>query len=320
VLGSAIAWVLARAAESPDHTTSERGRLMSSEEQDDMVEEEEESSNEGIDEVEGYEGEEPEVDAAEEYDYAADAGTTRRGSSAGIWVIIILVVAALAVLAWFQIQKKNEADALLRTEERTQVRNQQLRQVALDIPAAEAALAQGDIGSMLGALRRMDEKLEDVASGANQVGDTEEAQRVNAMRKPIQDAIEQVGAEQEELRARTRALEDSAAATLSGLRSSFSGYGMPAAAGAAVEAEAGEEAAGEEAAAEEAPAEEAAAEEAPAEEAAAEEAPAEEAATEEAPAEEAAAEEAPAEEAAVEIAPPEMQMAEPGDAPVPITP
>ncbi len=290
---------------------------MSSEEQDDMVEEQ--SPDEGIDEVEGYEAEEPEVDAAEEYESAADAGTTRRGSSAGIWVIIILVVVAVAVVLWFQIQKKIEADALVQTEERVQVRNQQLRQVALDIPEAEAALAQGDIGSMLGALRRMDEKLQEIASGANQVGDTEEAQRVNAMRKPIQDAIEQVGAEQEELRARMRVLEDNAAATLSGLRSSFSRYGMPAVAVEA-EAEAGEEAAGEEAPAEEEAAEGAAAEEAPAEEEAAEEAAAEEAPAEEEAAEEAAAEEAPAEEPEVEIALPEVPMAEPGDAPVPVAP
>jgi len=292
---------------------------MSSEERDDMVEDQ--SSEEATEEVEDYEGiyevDETEEEAADSFDY--DAGGSRRGgSSAGIWVIIILVIAALAALAANQVmQKRAREEAEKQAQDRKGIRERAVQLIAEDVGEAEAALQAGDLGRMLEVLARMDEQLKIQADSANQAGDTEEAQRLAGMRKPIQDTIGQVRAEYEEVQARMEALEAAAAENMQSVRGAFAGYRLPdsplgaeqpagdeEAAGGEEPAEGEQPAEGEDATGEPAAAgdEAAAGEEAPAEEAPAEEAPAEEA-----PAEEAA--EAAAPESDVEVAPPEEEPA-----------
>lgn len=236
---------------------------MSSDERDDTVEQESSSEDyEGI-----YEVDETADEAA-----SATYGGSGGGSSLGIWIAIVLVIFALvAVVVGMGLKQKAEQEAKRQAEERAATREQQIGLVAEDVAQAESQLAAGDLGGMLDTLRKMDEQLKLVAEAANTAGDSEEAQRVNAMRKPIGDLIGQIGAEYAELQARMDELKAQASERMGAVRSTFSGYSIPAVqtgtedAGAAVTNEApAEEPAAEEAPASEAPAEEAAPAEAPA--------------------------------------------------------
>jgi len=233
---------------------------MSSDERDDTVEQESSGEDyEGIYEVDDT------ADEAADTTYGGSGG----GSSLGIWIAIVLVIFALvAVVVGMGLKQKAEQEAHRQREERAQTREQQVGLVAQDVAQAEMQLAAGDLGGMLDTLRKMDEQLKLVAEAANTAGDADEAQRINAMRKPIGDLISQVGAEYAELQARMDELEAQAGEQMGAVRSTFSGYSIPAVQMPADESEAEEavtnEAAGEEPATEEAPANEAPAEEAPA--------------------------------------------------------
>lgn len=252
---------------------------MSSDERDDTVEQESSDQDyEGIYEVD------------ETADEAADAipGGSGGGSSLGIWIAIVLVIFALiAVVVGMGLKQKAEQEAQRQREQRAQTREQQISLVAEDVAKAQSQLAEGDLGGMLETLRKMDEQLKLVAEAANTAGDTEDAQRVNAMRTPIRDLIDEIGAEYAELQARMKELEAEASERMGAIRSTFSGYKIPEVASPAnqapaeetgTEAGAGESSAAEEPAATEAPVEEPQAAEAPSEEAPAAETPAEEAA------------------------------------------
>lgn len=229
---------------------------MSSDERDDTVEQK--SSDEDYEGI--YEVDETADEAA-----SATYGGSGGGSSLGIWIAIVLVIFALvAVVVGMGLKQKAEQEAKRQAEERAATREQQIGLVAEDVAQAEMQLAAGDLGGMLDTLRKMDEQLKLVAEAANTAGDTEEAQRVNAMRKPIGDLISQIGAEYAELQARMDELEAQAGQQMGAVRSTFSGYNIPAVQAPTNEAPA------EEAVTNEAPAEEPAAEDVPAAEAPAE--------------------------------------------------
>lgn len=235
----------------------------------------EERNDEMVDESSDVEEQE------EEYSYS-DEPRKPGGSSAGIWVIIILVIAALIGVAWYQWSQKQLRDQEEAEMRRQEIRENQLRAVSADFPEAQAALESGDIDAMVEKLKQMDEKLQIIAASANSAGDTADAERINKMRGPVQQAIkavqpiyDQIKAKREELKALEQELADTAAASFEGVRAQFGQDGTD----AGDEAEPAEEPGmtdEEPAAAEEAPADEepAADEEAAAEDEAAPEEPA----------------------------------------------
>ncbi len=259
----------------------------------------------------------------EEYSYT-DAPKVSGGGSAGIWVIIILVIVALIAVGAYHWVGKEKAQREAELQQRQHVRQQQLALVAADLPEAQAALDSGDIDAMVEKLQQMDQKLQILASAANNAGDTDEAQRIASMRAPVQDAVkalqpiyEQIQAKRDEINALEDELSTTAASSLAAVRAQFGG-GEPAIADEEpVDADAdadAEEPALEEAAADDAdaaqgdePAEDADAEQAPADEAAADEADPDQAAPEQAdpdmPADDGGAAEAEAPGEAADLAP-----------------
>jgi len=241
----------------------------------------------------------------EEYSYT-DEPKVSGGGSAGIWVIIILVIVALIAVGAYHWIGKAKAEQQAQMEQRAVVRQQQLALVAADLPEAQAALDSGDIDAMVEKLQQMDQKLQILASAANSAGDTEEAQRISNMREPVKNAVkalqpiyEQIQAKRDEIEALEAELSTTAASSLQAVQDQFGSADPMAAEEDVAPADvAAEEPASEEAAADDAdaadgdePAEDADAD------AVADEAAADDATAEEAAADDAAADEAPADEA-----------------------
>ncbi|MGC9318203.1 MAG: hypothetical protein ACP5KN_09230 [Armatimonadota bacterium] len=227
VLGGVIARIVSLAVAAPLQPNSERGHLMSNEDRDEMVEDQ--PSDEELD-VEDYEVEEtakPELGG----DRLQGAG----GSSAVIWVIIIVVIAALIVVGWFQWQGYLQKQAQEAREARERTRERQLREVAGDIPEAEAALDQGNVDEMLRTLRGIHEKLQIIRTSAAQAGDTEAAQRVKKMRDSVEGLINDIGPEYQKLQDQIEELRQRAKQEMQGVHKAFAGYRTAPAAGAGAE-------------------------------------------------------------------------------------
>lgn len=163
---------------------------------------------------------EPESD---DYSYGAEASSGGGGSSAGIWVIIVLVIAALVGLGYYQINRAALERAAEEAQERQQIRENQLRAAVRGLPEAQEALERGDIDSMIASLRQMDEMLQIIGSAANQAGDTEDAQRINDMRKMVNDAIRDLEPAYHELQRQRMELQEAAKERLSAISEQFGG-------------------------------------------------------------------------------------------------
>jgi len=263
---------------------------MSPDDKDDVTEEE--ASEEPEEEVEPEAEEEDEDTLFGEVEVPEGGG----GCSAGTWVVIVIILAALVALGVWSVKKSHEQEKARQAEERAQARQTQLRDVAKGIADAERSVQQEDMADVLKALKGIDEKLSILHSAATQQRDTEAAAEIRRLRSAVSGAVGDIDEKYTEL-------EEVAAAGVAGVRRAFSQYAPPAPAPPDEAAEA--EATGGEAA-EEAAAEEEAAEEEVAGEAA-EDAPPEEGATEEAVEEEAEATEEPVE------AEPEVEPRVPGE-------
>lgn len=114
------------------------------------------------------------------------------GCSAGTWVIILLIIAALIYIGVWQVQKNAAETAEQEAALRQEVRDTQLADIASDITTVEAGLTQGDIAGSIGTLRQMDEKLGIVQTAANQSGDTDAAATMMAIRGAVATAVEDI--------------------------------------------------------------------------------------------------------------------------------
>ncbi len=250
---------------------------MSPDDTDDVTEEE--APEEPEEEVEPEAEEEEEDTLFGEVEVPEGGG----GCSAGTWVVIVIILAALVALGVWSVKKSAEQEKARQAEERAQARQTQLRDVAKGVADAERSLQQEDMADVLKALEGIDEKLSILHSAATQQGDAEAAAEIRRLRSAVSGAVGDIDEKYTEL-------EEVAAAGVAGVRRAFSQYAPPAPAppDEAAEAEATGGEAAEEEAAEEEVAGEAAGE-------AAEDAPPEEGATEEAVEEEAEATEEPVE-------------------------
>jgi len=114
------------------------------------------------------------------------------GCSAGTWVIILLIIAALIYITVWQVQKNAGDIAKKEAAQRQQVRDTQMADIAGDITAVEAGLQQGDIAGAIETLRQMDQKLGIVQTAANADGDTEAAGEILATRTSVETAVEEI--------------------------------------------------------------------------------------------------------------------------------
>lgn len=164
---------------------------MSNEERNDEMSEEETSDveePEAPEEPEEDIAEEPEADE-DEYAYAAEVPSDGGGSSAGIWVIIVLVIAALIGLGYYQINRAALERVAEERQERQEIRANQLAAAVRGIPEAQEALERGDIDSMIASLKQVDDMLQIIATAASHAGDTGDAQRITEMRAVVTKTI-----------------------------------------------------------------------------------------------------------------------------------
>ncbi|MFW6437914.1 MAG: hypothetical protein ACOCZ7_02765 [Armatimonadota bacterium] len=116
-----------------------------------------------------------------------------------IAAIIILVVAALIGVGWYQWQMSLREQTELAAAERETLRQQQLASMTDDLDDAERFLQEEEPARVLETLRHMDEKLEIIMSAAGSAGDAEDAIKVRRLRAPVRNAIEAIeGAEDAE--------------------------------------------------------------------------------------------------------------------------
>lgn len=149
---------------------------------------EEETSEELVDEeTEAAESE----DAGEDEDFLAGEVEIPQGGgcSAGTWVIILLIIAALIYIGVWQVQKSARESAEAEAAQRQEVRQTQLAGIASDITTVETGLQQGDITGAIKTLRQMDDKLGSVQTAANQDGDTDAATMILSIRGSVGTAV-----------------------------------------------------------------------------------------------------------------------------------
>ena len=158
---------------------------------------------------------EPEID---DETYGAAAPSDGGASSAGIWVIIVLVIVALIGLGYYQINRAAMERAREEAQERQQIREAQVAAAIRGVPEAESALERGDVDLMILELQQMDEKLQIIATAANQAGDADAARDINAMRSAVSEAIKELEPEYEEIQRRREQLLETAATRLQDIR------------------------------------------------------------------------------------------------------
>lgn len=123
------------------------------------------------------------------------------GCSAGTWVIILLIIAALIYIGVWQVQKSARESAEAEAAQRQEVRQTQLAGIASDITTVETGLQQGDIAGAIKTLRQMDDKLGSVQAAANQDGDTDAAAMILSIRGSVGTAVADIEQEYASLQA-----------------------------------------------------------------------------------------------------------------------
>lgn len=103
--------------------------------------------------------------------------------------IIILVIAALIGVGWYQWEQHERMLEARYRSEREALRDRVIKWVREDLAAAEKWLDQGRPEMALSTLRHADEKLQIVTLSANIESETAAEQRLMTLRAPIADAI-----------------------------------------------------------------------------------------------------------------------------------
>jgi len=187
---------------------------------------EEETSDEEVEE---------EADVESEDTYTGEVEVPSGGGcSAGTWIIILLIIAALVAVGVWQAKKRIADQAAQDAAEREEVRETQLAEIGNDLVTVETRIQQGDIAGAIDALEQMDTKLEIVQTAANTSGDSDAALGMNAPRSAIQSAVKQLRTKYEEM-------QQAANESIAAVRDSMGAHAPP-----PVEATGGEEQPGEE--------------------------------------------------------------------------
>ncbi|MCD6360104.1 MAG: hypothetical protein J7M38_04505 [Armatimonadetes bacterium] len=158
--------------------------------EDDLMEEE--TSDESPDEVADVEGDDT-FDGEVEIPQG-------RGCSAGTWIIILLIIAALIYVGVWQFKKQAAEQAARDAAARQQVREAQLSDIGADLATVESRLQSGDVAGALQMLQQMDQKLEIMQTAANTSGDADAALALNSMRSVVQKAVKDIGDQYEQLK------------------------------------------------------------------------------------------------------------------------
>jgi len=138
------------------------------------------------------------------------------GCSAGTWIIILLIIAALVGLGFWHVKNQARIQAEKDRKIREDAREQSLTQIAADVATVETLIQQGDVAGAIETLRQMDQKLEIIQTNANTSGDSDAALAINSMRQAVRTASE-------EIEAKYQALQQSAQESMAAVRSAFGG-------------------------------------------------------------------------------------------------
>lgn len=136
------------------------------------------------------------------------------GCGAGTWIIILLIIAALVAVGFWQVQRQAAIQAEKDRQMREQAREQSLGQIAADVGTVESQIQQGDVAGALATLRQMDQKLEIIQTNANTSGDSDAALEINSMRSAV-------GAAVREIEAKYQALQEAATQAVANVRGAF---------------------------------------------------------------------------------------------------
>ncbi len=154
---------------------------------------EEETSEEVVDE---------DVDLEDDDILAAEVEVPQGGGcSAGTWVIILLIVAALVYVGVWQVKKNASERAERDRTNRSEIRSTMLHEIAGDLNTVDTRLQQGDIAGAIDSLNQMDYKLGAVQTEASRATDLDAAAGIGEMRQSIATATKDIQAEYEALQA-----------------------------------------------------------------------------------------------------------------------
>ena len=119
-----------------------------------------------------------------------------RGCGCGnsIAAIIIMVIAALIGVAYYQWHSAVEAEAARALEDRRQLVERQFAMVQDDLEEAQRWLEEGDARLLVTTLRHMEEKLQMIGAGISQTGDSVELARIVRLKGAVRNAIEAIEA------------------------------------------------------------------------------------------------------------------------------
>jgi len=140
--------------------------------------------------------EEPEEELEPETEEVADTlsgdvqvPAARGGCSAGVWAVIIIIVAALIGYGLYSVKKSAEEQARKDAETLKQSREANLQKVGEGVAAAETALQQGDVGEVVVHLKAMSDKLEIMHKQATTAADEEGALEISRLRKVVDKTL-----------------------------------------------------------------------------------------------------------------------------------
>ncbi|HUS80904.1 MAG TPA: hypothetical protein VM283_06520, partial [Armatimonadota bacterium] len=161
--------------------------------------------------------EEPEAEER----YASEVEVPRGGGcSAGTWVIILVIIAALVYVGVWQVKQNAERRADADKTAREASRSTALGNIAADIPAAEAQLQQGNIAGAIDTLNKMDSKLSAQEMAASTAGDTEAAQQILGMSTAVKKAAADIQAQYD-------AMQQVAGTGMSAIRKTMEAFAPP---------------------------------------------------------------------------------------------
>lgn len=187
---------------------------MPNDDTDDVTEEE--PSEEAEEELEP----EAEVEAEDTLLGEVEVPEVGGGCSAGTWVLIIVILAALVALGVWSVKRSQEEAARQDAEDRQRTRKTMLHDIGGGIKDAEAAIKRGDMAEAVDALEAMEEKLASQHSSATQAGDAEDATKIHSMRSAVNRSLDDIRAKHDEL-------HQTAASGISEVRRAFGEYAPP---------------------------------------------------------------------------------------------
>jgi ribosomal protein S20 len=121
------------------------------------------------------------------------------GCSAGTWVVIIIILAALVALGVWSVRRSQEEAKRRDAEDRQRTRNTMLHDIGGGIKDAEAAIQRGDMAEAVDDLEAMEEKLAAAVSAAKEARDTEDASKITTMRSAVSKVLDDIRTKHDEL-------------------------------------------------------------------------------------------------------------------------